>query len=80
MNNNIIAICIAKNYLESTNDVYDEDIINIIITYENENNKNRIRNVYNIENYVEVPSLSSESFKSHFRYVINIIIIITVLL
>jgi len=43
----------------------DEDIMDIVITSQN----NRIqRRIYNIQNYVEyvVPSLSSESFKSHF--------------
>jgi len=46
----------------------DEDIMDIVIT--SQNNKNCIqRRIYNIPNYVEyvVLSLSNESFKSHFR-------------
>lgn len=79
MDNNVIAICIAQKYFEcEINYLYydmDDDVDIIInITSENENKKNRI---FNIKNYVEhiVPSLSSECFKSHFRYVYSNIII-----
>jgi len=43
----------------------DEDIMDVVITSQN----NRIEcRIYYIQNYVEyvVPTLSSESFKSHF--------------
>jgi len=47
--------------------LYDDEDMDIVIT--SQNNKNCIQRIYNIRNYVEhvVPSLSSESFKSHFR-------------
>jgi len=51
----------------------DEDIMDIIITLQN----NRIqRRIYDIQNYVEyvVLSLNSESFKSHFLLVYSNII------
>lgn len=69
MDSNILAICIAQNYFECTNYLFnlydDSDIINVILTSKNEKEKH----ICNVENYVEqiIPSLSSEYFKSHFR-------------
>lgn len=65
MNNDIMAISIAQNYLECSNYLYDDDdMIDIIITSENGKNKNRICNIENICRYRWV-SLLQIKLKPH---------------